>query len=79
MLVDDSGKELPLEWVLYRFWVLSKYHFGDNIGEAMWHNFLHYLVPCEYKLTVVQIDIGWVWDPKYYYQLDLANTVPIRA
>ena len=25
------------------------------------------------------MDIGWVWDPKYHYHLDLNNTVPIRA
>ena len=23
------------------------------------------------------MDIGWVWDPKYHYRLDLTNTVPI--
>ena len=25
------------------------------------------------------MDIGWVWDPKYHYRLDLTNAVPIRA
>ena len=25
------------------------------------------------------MDIGWVWDPKYHYYLDLPNTVPIWA
>ena len=25
------------------------------------------------------MDIGWVWDPKYHYHLDLTNAVPIRA
>ena len=29
------------------------------------------------KLVAVQMDIGWVWDPKYHYHLDLTNTVPI--
>ena len=23
------------------------------------------------------MDIGWVWDPKYHYHLDLTKTVPI--
>ena len=31
------------------------------------------------KLVAVQMDIGWVWDPKYHYHLDLTNTVPIWA
>ena len=34
---------------------------------------------CKDKLAVVQTDIGWVWDPKYHYCLDLTNTVPIWA
>ena len=25
------------------------------------------------------MDIRWVWDPKYYYHLDLTNPVPIQA
>ena len=28
---------------------------------------------------IVQIDIGWVWDPNYHYGLDLTNLVTIRA
>ena len=27
----------------------------------------------------IQTNIRWVWDLKYHYYLDLANTVPIRA
>ena len=56
---------------------LSKYQFGDTVGEAMQCAFLCHLLPCEDKLAAVQIDIGWVWDPKYHYHLDLTNTVPI--
>ena len=25
----------------------------------------------------IQTDIGWVWDPKYHYCLDLTNAMPI--
>ena len=25
------------------------------------------------------MDIGWVWDPKYHYHLDLTNAMPIQA
>ena len=25
----------------------------------------------------IQTDIGWVWDPKYHYHLDLTNAVPM--
>ena len=25
------------------------------------------------------MDIGWFWDPKYHYCLELTNTVPIQA
>ena len=35
--------------------------------------------PCEDKLVAIQMDIRWVWDPKYHYHLDLTNTVPIQA
>ena len=34
-------------------------------------------LPCENKPSAVQTGIGWVWDPKYHYYLDLTNTVPI--
>ena len=27
----------------------------------------------------MQIDTGWVWDPKYHYYLNLNNTIPIWA
>ena len=41
--------------------------------------FLHRLLPWEDKLAAVQMDIGWVWDPKYHYLLDLTKAMPIRA
>ena len=41
--------------------------------------FLHHLLPWEDKLAAIQTDIGWVWDPKYHYHLDLTNAVPIWA
>ena len=44
-----------------------------------WRTFLHHLLPWEDKLVAVQMDIGWVWDPKYHYHLDLTNAVPIRV
>ena len=31
------------------------------------------------QVAAVQIDIGWVWDLKYHYHLNLTNTVPIQA
>ena len=27
----------------------------------------------------VQTDIGWFWDLKYHYHLDLTNAMPIQA
>ena len=51
--------------------------FGDTVGEAVRHAFLHHLVPYEDKLAAIYTDIGQVWDPKYHYHLDLTNTVPI--
>ena len=39
---------------------------------------MHCLVLCKDKLSAVQMDIRWVWDPKYHYYLDLTNTVPIQ-
>ena len=44
----------------------------------MVHAFLCRLLPWEDKLAAIQIDIGWVWDPKYHYHLDLTNAVPIQ-
>ena len=34
-------------------------------------------LPWEDKLAAIQTDIGWLWDPKYHYHLELTNTVPI--
>ena len=79
MLISAESKELTPEGSIHRYRVLAKYQFGDTIGEAIWCAFLYYLVPCEDKLMVVQIDIRWVWDPKYHYCLDLTNIVPIQA
>ena len=77
LLDDPDSKGLPLERVICRFWALSKCQFGDTVDEATLHTFLHHLLPCEDKLVAIQTDIGWVWDPKYHYYLDLTNTVPI--
>ena len=77
LLDHPNGKELPPDWVLCRFWAFSKCQFRDTIGEAMRHNFLHHLLPCEDKFAVIQTNIVWVWDPKYHYHLDLTNTVSI--
>ena len=79
LLDDHNGKELPLEWALCRFWALSKYQFGDTVDETTQHTFLHHFLPCEDKLTAVQMDIRRVWDPKYHHHLDLTNMVPIWA
>ena len=77
LLDGPNGKELPLEWALYRFRALSKCQFGDTVDEAAWYAFLHCLLPWEDKLVAIQMDIGQVWDPKYHYHLDLTNAVPI--
>ena len=37
------------------------------------------MLPHSDKLVAIQMKIGWVWDPKYHYHLDLTNTVPIWA
>ena len=37
------------------------------------------LLPWEDKLAAIQTDIGWVWDLKYHYHLDLTNIVLIQA
>ena len=79
LLDDPNGKELPLEFALSRFWALSKCQFGDTVGQTTLHTFLHHLLPYEDKLAAIQTDIGWVWDPKYHYHLDLTNMVPIQV
>ena len=68
-----------MEWALYRFWALSKCQFGDTVDEAARCTFLRHLLPYEDRLAAIQMDIGWVWDPKYHYHLDLTNAVPIWA
>ena len=77
LLFGTDSKDLPLEWAVHMFYVLSKYQFRDTIGEAMRCTFLH-LVLCKDKLAAVQMEIKWVWDPNYYYYLDLTNMVPIQ-
>ena len=79
LTMDDSGKELPLEWALCRYRALSKCQFGDTVDEAAQRAFLRHLLPWEDKLAAIQMDIGRVWDPKYQYCLDITNAVPIRA
>ena len=79
LLDDHNGKEIPLEWALCRFQALSKGQFGDTVDKATWRTFLHHLLPWKDKLAAIQMEIGWVWDPKYHYHLDLTNTVPIQA
>ena len=79
LLDDHNSKELPLKQDLCRFRALSKYQFGDTVDEAIWRAFLCHFLPWEDKLMAVQIEIRWVWDPKYHYHLDLTNTVPIWA
>ena len=79
LLDNPNGKGLPPKWAFSRIWALSKCQFGDTVGETAHHAFLCYLLPCEDKLAAIQMDIGWVWDPKYHYDLDLTNAVPIQA
>ena len=79
LLDNPNGKELPPDWALCRLWVLFKCQFGDTVDETMQHAFLCHLLPCEDKLAAVQIDLRWVWDPKFYYYLNLTNKVPIRV
>ena len=79
LMMDDKGKELPPEQALHRYQALSKCQFGDTVGKAARHTFLHHLLPWEDQLAAVQVDIGWVWDPKYHYRLNLTNAVPIQA
>ena len=79
LMMDYNCKELPPEWALHRYRALFKCQFGDTVGEAAWCAFLHHLLPWEVKLVAFQIDIGWVWNPKYHYRLDLTNAVPIQA
>ena len=78
-MMNHNGKELPLEWALCKYRALSKCQLGDTIDEATQCAFLCCLLPWEDKLAAVQMDIGWVWDPKYHYHLDLTNALPIRA
>ena len=77
LMMDYNGKELPPKWALHRYRALSKCKFVDTVDEAAWRTFLHHLLPWEDKLAAVQMDIEWVWDPKYHYHLDLNNAVPI--
>ena len=79
LLMDHNGKELPPERALCRYRALSKFQFGDTVGEATRCAFLCRLLPWEDKLATIQIDIGRVWDPKYHYHLDLSNAMPIWA
>ena len=79
LTIDYNGEEVPLEWAFCRYRALSKCQFGDTVDEATWHIFLHHLLPWEDKLAAIQMDIGWVWDLKYHYRLDLTNAMPIRA
>ena len=79
LMMDYNGKELPPEWALCRYRALSKCQFGDTVDEAAHGAFLHHLLPWEDKLVAIQMDIGWVWDPKYHYHLDLTNAMPIWA
>ena len=79
LLMDHNGKELPPEWAFHRYWALSKCQFGDTVGNATRCLFLHYWLPWEDKLAAVQTNIGWIWDLKYHYCLDLTNTVPIQV
>ena len=78
-MIDHNGKELPPEQALHRYQALSKCQFGDTVGEAAQHTFLHCLLPWEDKLVAVQMDIRRVWDPQYHYHLDHTTAVPIRA
>ena len=79
LIMDYNGKEHPLERALCRYRALSKSQFGDTVDEATQCTFLRYLLPWEDKLAAIQMDIGWVWDPKYHYHLDLTNAMPIWA
>ena len=49
------------------------------MGEAARHAFLCRLLPYKDQLAAIQMDIGWVGDPKYHYHLGLTNAVPIQA
>ena len=77
LLDYPNSKVLPPKWALCRFWALSKCQFGDTLGEAIQNGFLHCLLPYEDKLVAVQMDIEWVWDPKYHYFLELTNILSI--
>ena len=63
-MMNYNGKELPPEWAVHKYQALSNCQFGDTVDNAAWCTFLHHLLPWEDKLTAVQMDIRWVWDPK---------------
>ena len=69
LLDDPNGKELPPVQALCRFQALSKCQFRDTIVRTTQCTFLHCQLPFEDKFVAVQINIGWVWDPKYHYHL----------
>ena len=73
LTMDYNAKEFPPEQALHRYRALSKCQFGDTVDEAAWRTFLRCLLPWEDKLAAIQMDIGWVWDPKYHYHLDLTK------
>ena len=79
LLDNPNGKELSLEQALCKFLELSKCQLGDTIGKAPWHAFLCHLLLCGGKLTAIQMNIRWVWGPKYCHHLDLTNKLPIQA
>ena len=45
LTMDDKRKEFPPERALHRYWALSKYQFGDTVGEAARRAFLCHLLP----------------------------------
>ena len=80
-MMDDSGKELPPERAPCRYWALPKCQFREQLMRL--HSapscLICYLGRTNLRPSTVQTDIGWVWDPKYRYHLDLTNAMPIRA
>ena len=53
LMMDDNGKELPLEQALCRYQALSKCQFGDTVGEAARRTFLCRLLPWEDQLAAI--------------------------
>ena len=47
LMMNDNGKEFPLERALCRYQALSKCQFGDTVGEATRRAFLRRLSPWE--------------------------------